>query len=96
MSPYHHPQHPPPQMVQRIERAFFRLHQLLCLIERSAAPSDIERAERSYHRSLQKLDVSERELVRHYPKYRFAMLSRQAAEKAGTLTAIEIPAEDLN
>lgn len=95
------PLHPqltaPPKMVQRIEHAFVRLHQLLCLIERGAAPSDIERAERAYRRSLQKLDVSEHELVRHYPRFRFAMLARQAAAKRGTApVVVELAAEALN
>lgn len=94
MYPLHvHSHHPAPKVVQRIERAFSRLHQLLCLIERRAAPIEIERAERSYHRSLQNLDVSECELVRHYPKYRFATLARQAAERC---TAGAIPTEELN
>jgi hypothetical protein len=66
-------------MAQLIERAFRQLHQVLCLIEHGATQRDIERAERSYQRTLQKLDVSERELVRHYPKYRFAVLARAAA-----------------
>lgn len=87
---------PPPKMVQRIEHAFVRLHQLLCLIERGAAPSDIERAERAYRRSLQKLDVSEYEIVRHYPKFRFAMLAREAAANRGTPAVVELAAETLN
>ena len=87
----------PPKMVQRIEQAFMRLHQLLCLIERDAALNDIARAERSYRRSLQKLDVSEHELVRHYPKFRFAMLARQAAATVGAaLVVVELAAEALN
>ena len=95
------PLHPqltfPPKMVQRIEQAFMRLHQLLCLIERDAALNDIDRAERAYRRSLQKLDVSEHDLVRHYPKFRFAMLARQAAANLGTGPAVvELAAEALN
>lgn len=97
MSPHHPPlHHPPPKNVQRIERAFRQLHQLLCLIERGAAPSTIDRAERSYQRSLKNLDVSERELVRHYPKYRLATLARQAAEKLWPPATVVLKTEELN
>lgn len=96
MSLHHHPLRPTPKTVQRIERAFRKLHRLLGLIERRAAPSDIERAERSYRRSLEGLEVSEHELVRHYPQYRFATLAREAAERAGRVTALTILTGELN
>lgn len=86
--------HPPPKAVQRIERAFEQLHQLLSLIERGAEATQIERAERAYQRSLRKVNVSEYQLVRHYPKYRFAVLARQAAEQAGACMLLELPAEN--
>ena len=55
--------------------------------------SDIDRAERLYQRSLRKLDVSEHELVRHYPKFHFAMRARKSAETVVRVIAVELPAE---
>ena len=96
MSPCHHPLHHPPRMRQRIERALFQLHLLLRLIERGATQTEIECADAAYRRSLQKIDVCERQLLRHYPKLRLAVLGREAAASACMQGVVEPQIEGLN
>jgi hypothetical protein len=83
-----------PQRARRIERGLKRFHNMLKLIELGAPRDLIEHAERLLARSLNELDMTEPQLARLYPRFRFVQMSREAAAKQRTQARARVDVTD--